>query len=358
VDLPVMPPVSPMLAKSVEGIPEGEDLIFEPKWDGFRCIVFRDGDEIVLGSRNERPLTRYFPELLDPLRASLPPRCVVDAEIVVSSGDHLDFDALQQRIHPAESRVERLSVETPASLVAFDLLALGDRSLMDEPFRERQAQLKLAMAKAVPPIHLTPSTTDRAQAQDWFVRFEGAGLDGIMAKPAGGSYEPNKRVQFKVKHRRTADCVVAGFRMHKDGDGVGSLLLGLFDDAGHLHHVGVASSFTARRRKELLGELSTHLEGALEDHPWREWAEMEAHASGETGRMPGAPSRWNAKKDLSWTPLRIELVAEVAYEQVQNGRFRHSARLLHWRPDRDPASCTYAQLDEVPPLELAEIFRS
>lgn len=352
-----MPPVAPMLAKATEALPEGEGIIFEPKWDGFRCIVFRDGDEVVLGSRNERPLTRYFPELLGPLRDALPLQCVVDGEIVVASGDRLDFDALQQRIHPAVSRVERLAAETPASFVAFDLLALGDRSLLDEPFHQRRAQLERALGKAKPPIHLTPATTDRAQAADWFVRFEGAGLDGVMAKPAEGTYEQNKRVQFKVKHRRTADCVVAGFRMHKDGDGVGSLLLGLYDDAGHLHHVGVASSFTARRRKELLGELSTHMDDALADHPWREWAEHDA-ASAETGRMPGGVSRWNAKKDLSWTPLRIELVAEVAFEQVQNGRFRHSARLVHWRPDRDPASCTYAQLDEVPPLELSAIFRS
>ena len=352
-----MPPVAPMLAKPVDSLPEGDGMIYEPKWDGFRGIVFRDGDEIVLGSRNEKPLTRYFPELLDPLRAALPDRCVVDGEIVIAAADGLDFDALQQRIHPAVSRVERLAAETPASFVAFDLLALGDRSLLDEPFHQRRAQLERALGKAKPPIHLTPATTDRAQAADWFVRFEGAGLDGVMAKPAEGTYEQNKRVQFKVKHRRTADCVVAGFRMHKDGDGVGSLLLGLYDDAGHLHNVGVASSFTARRRKELLGELSTHMDDALADHPWREWAEHDA-ASAETGRMPGGVSRWNAKKDLSWTPLRIELVAEVAFEQVQNGRFRHSARLVHWRPDRDPASCTYAQLDEVPPLELSAIFRS
>ena len=350
-----MPPVAPMLAKATEELPPGEGMIFEPKWDGFRCIVFRDGDDVELGSRNERPLTRYFPELLDPLRAALPHRCVIDGEIVVASGDRLDFDALQQRIHPAASRVERLSVETPASFVAFDLLAIGDRSMLGEPFHERRAQLERAMGKATSPIHLTPATTDRAEAADWFVRFEGAGLDGVMAKPLDGTYEQNKRTQFKVKHRRTADCVVAGFRMHKDGDGVGSILLGLYDDAGQLHHVGVASSFTARRRKELLGELSTHMEDALEQHPWRAWAEQEA-ATATAGRMPGAPSRWNAKKDLSWTPLRIELVAEVAFEQVQNRRFRHSARLLHWRPDRDPSSCTFAQLEVVPPLELSAIF--
>ena len=353
-----MPPVAPMLAKSIDALPEGDGMVFEPKWDGFRCIVFRDGDEIVLGSRNERPLTRYFPELVERLADVLPPRCVVDGEIVVAGPDGLDFDALQQRIHPAESRVKRLSAETPASFVAFDLLALGDRDLMAEPLTERRALLTEALAGADATVHLTPATTDRDVAADWFVRFEGAGLDGVMAKPPGGLYEPNKRVQFKVKHKRTADCVVAGFRMHKDGDGVGSLLLGLYDDDGRLHHVGVASSFTARRRKELLAELAPHLEDALEAHPWREWAEAESRASdpGGTKRMPGATSRWNAKKDLSWTPLRIELVAEVAYEQVQNGRFRHSARLLHWRPDRDPSSCTYAQLEVVPAFELSEIF--
>ncbi len=353
-----MPPVAPMLAKLIEGLPEGEGMVFEPKWDGFRCIVFRDGDEIVLGSRNERPLTRYFPELVERLAGVLPPRCVVDGEIVVAGPDGLDFDALQQRIHPAESRVKRLSEETPASFVAFDLLALGDRDLMAEPLTERRALLTEILPPGDPMVHLTPATTDRSLAADWFVRFEGAGLDGVIAKPPSGVYEPNKRVQFKVKHKRTADCVVAGFRMHKDGDGVGSLLLGLYDEEGQLHHVGVASSFTARRRKELLAELAPHLEDALEKHPWREWAEAEARASdpGGTKRMPGATSRWNAKKDLSWTPLRIELVAEVAYEQVQNGRFRHSARLLHWRPDRDPASCTYAQLEVVPAFELAEIF--
>jgi ATP-dependent DNA ligase len=347
-----------MLAKAVDSLPDGEGMVFEPKWDGFRCIVFRDGAEIILGSRNERPLNRYFPELIGPLLQSLPDRCVVDGEIVVASPDGLDFDALQQRIHPAKSRVERLSVETPASFVAFDLVALDDRDLMATPLSERRALLTEALAGARPPVYLTPATTDRDLAADWFVRFEGAGLDGVMAKPPGGVYEPNKRVQFKVKHRRTADCVGAGFRMHKDGDGVGSLLLGLYDDAGKLHHVGVASSFTARRRKELLGELAPLLDDAHESHPWRDWAEAAeaVTATDATGRMPGSPSRWNAKKDLRWTPLRLELVAEVAYEQVQNGRFRHSARLLHWRPDRDPASCTFAQLEVVPAFELTQIF--
>jgi ATP-dependent DNA ligase len=345
-----------MLAKAVDQMPVDEGMIYEPKWDGFRCIVFRDGDEVVLGSRNERPLTRYFPELLDPLRASLPERCVVDGEVVVASEHGLDFEALQQRIHPAASRVAKLSVETPASFVAFDLLALDDRSLLDAPLHERRALLGVALSGARPPIHLSPMTLDQSVANDWFVRFEGAGLDGVVAKPADGTYEQNKRVQFKVKHRRTADCVVGGFRMHKDGAGVGSLLLGLYDDDGRLHHVGVASSFTARRRRELLGELGLYLLDSLEGHPWRSWAEAQAHDASGSARLPGATSRWNAKKDLSWTPLRPELVAEVAYEQVQNGRFRHSARLLHWRPDRTPDSCTYSQLDEVAPYELAQIF--
>jgi ATP-dependent DNA ligase len=344
-----------MLAKAVDRLPVDEGMIYEPKWDGFRCIVFRDGDEVELGSRNERPLTRYFPELIEPLRAALPPKCVVDGEIVVAAEHGLDFEALQQRIHPAASRVARLSAETPASFVGFDLLALGDRSLLDTPLRDRRLLLNDAMERAKPPIHLSPMTLDESVAADWFVRFEGAGLDGVIAKPAQGVYEQNKRVQFKVKHRRTADCVVAGFRMHKDGDGVGSLLLGLYSDDQRLQHVGVASSFTARRRKELLGELGLYLVDSLEDHPWRAWAEAQAHEQ-PNARLPGGTSRWNAKKDLSWTPLRPELVAEVAYEQVQNGRFRHSARLLHWRPDRTPESCTYAQLEEVAPFELSQIF--
>ena len=351
-----MPPVAPMLAKAVDHLPEADGMVYEPKWDGFRCIVFRDGDEVELGSRNERPLTRYFPELIDPLRAALPARAVVDGEIVIAAAHGLDFDALQQRIHPADSRVRKLSTETPASFVAFDLLALGERSLVDEPLSERRRQLVEALATAPPPVHLTPATTDAARAADWFVRFEGAGLDGVMAKPVDGTYQFGRRTQLKVKHRRTADCVVAGFRLHKDGAGVGSLLLGLYDDAGRLHHVGVASSFTARRRTELLAEVAPLVDGALEDHPWRDWATPERASSATGGRMPGSPSRWNATKDLSWTPLRPERVAEVAFEQVQNGRFRHSARLRHWRPDREPRSCTFDQLEQVPPMELAEIF--
>ena len=349
-----MPPVKPMLAKAVFEVPRDGDLLYEPKWDGFRCIVFRDGDEVELGSRNERPMTRYFPELPPALAEALPPRCVVDGEIVIVTGSGLDFDALQNRLHPAESRVRKLAAETPASFVAFDLLALGDRNLCDEPYRERRRLLEEALGSvSVPNVHLTPVTDDADLAESWFTRFEGAGFDGVMAKPLDATYQPDKRVMWKVKHQRTADCVVAGFRWHKDGEGIGSLLLGLYDDAGTLHHVGVATSFTAARRKELVDELAPLREGALEGHPWREWAVAEAHAG---GRMPGGQSRWNAKKDLSWEPLRVELVAEVRYEHLQGDRFRHASRLERFRPERDPSSCTYAQLEEVPPQELHEIF--
>lgn len=356
--LPLKPPVRPMLAKASDSLPEAEvgTYWFEPKFDGFRCIVFRDGDDVVLGSRNERPLTRYFPELLDPLRTSLPDPCVVDGEVVVALHGALDFDALQQRIHPAESRVRMLAEQTPASFVAFDLLALGDRNLMEEPFATRRALLEDALAAAHAPVHLTPGTTDRVVAQDWFVRFEGAGLDGVLAKPMDGTYQPDKRVQLKVKHQRTADCVVAGYREHKNGDGPGSLLLGLYDEEGRLHNLGVASSFSAARRKELREEVAPYVVEDLRDHPWGEWASAEAHAGGEHGRLPGGPSRWNAKKDLSFTPLRPELVCEVAYERVDNGRFRHGTRLLRWRPDRTPESCTFDQLEVVPPVELTHLF--
>jgi ATP-dependent DNA ligase len=356
-----MPPVSPMLAKAVREIPEG-DLVFEPKWDGFRAIVFRDGDEVELGSRNERPLTRYFPELVEPIREQFPDRCVVDGELVVAVDGRLDFDLLSQRIHPAASRVERLSAETPASFVAFDLLALGDRSLVAEPLSARRELLVEHFGDLHAPLHLTPSAVDREVAADWFVRFEGAGLDGVVAKPLDGTYQPDKRVQFKVKHLRTADCAVAGFRMQKSGDGVGSLLLGLYDDAGVLHHVGVATSFTAARRAELLDEVEPLRAGALDDHPWRGWAETSSEpgpgsAGRPGGRMPGAPSRWNATKDLSWEPLRVERVCEVAYEHMQGDRFRHATRFQRWRPDKRPGQCTYDQLEVVAPFELAEIFQ-
>ncbi len=370
------PPVSPMLAKAVDALPDAEpgSVLFEPKWDGFRAIVFRDGDEVEIGSRNERPLTRYFPELLDPLRASLPERCVVDGEVVIAGDRGLDFDALLQRIHPAESRINRLAAETPASFVAFDLLAEGDDDLTGEAFTERRRRLADALADARPPVHLTPLTDDREQAADWFERFEGAGLDGVVAKAADLAYLPDKRVMLKVKPKRTADCVVAGFRMHKSGDGVGSLLLGLWDagDPPTLHHVGVATSFSAKRRKELLGEIEPLRADSLDGHPWAGWAEQEAQESGGQ-RQPGAQSRWNAGKDLSWEPLRIERVAEVGYTHVQGdprpairggsgdhgwapARFRHATRLVRWRPDRDPASCTYEQLDVTVPMELAEVF--
>jgi ATP-dependent DNA ligase len=353
--LPVTPPVSPMLAKSLRELPEAEGMVYEPKWDGFRCIVFRDGDDVELGSRNTKPLDRYFPELREALRANLPDRCVLDGEIVVAGDRGLDFDALQQRIHPAESRVRKLAAETPASFVAFDALADGDEDLRPLPFRARRARLERLLAGARPPIHLTPATTDVAVAAEWFDRFEGAGLDGVMAKPADLAYVEGKRLMFKIKHERTADCVVAGFRAHKSGDGVGSLLLGLYDGDGTLHHVGVATSFSAARRAELTAELAPYREGALEGHPWRDWAEAAAH---EGGRMPGGPSRWSGGKDLSWQPLRIELVAEVSYDHLQGDRFRHATRLVRWRPDRDPAGCTYDQLDQPVAEELARVFGS
>ncbi len=351
--LPVLPPVSPMLAKLERDLPTG-DLLYEPKWDGFRCIVFRDGDEIELGSRNERPFNRYFPELVEALRAALPPRVALDGEIVIATERGLDFDLLQMRIHPAASRVAKLAQEMPSSFVAFDLLAEGDDDLRERPLRERRQRLEKALRKVEQPIHLTPATTDPDTAQRWFEEFEGAGLDGVIAKPLAGTYRENERLWQKVKHLRTADCVVAGFRVHKDGDGVGSLLLGLYDDDGTLHHVGVASSFAAPMRKQLAKELQPYRKNALEGHPWREWADAQAQAEG--GRMPGAPSRWNAKKDMRWEPLRIELVAEVAYEHLQGDRFRHNARFQRWRPDRDPPSCTYEQLETPVPAELAEVF--
>ena len=344
-----------MLAASADQVPVGGDWWYEPKWDGFRCIVFRDGDDLALTSRNERPFNRYFPELVTPLLANLPPRCVVDGEIVIPSpSGGLDFDALLQRIHPAESRVARLAAETPASFVAFDLLALGDESLLDAPQRRRRQLLDDALVSSVAPVHLSPGTTDASLALRWFHDFEGAGLDGVVARPLDGLYTPDKRTLVKVKHRRTADCVVAGYRVHKDGKGVGSLLLGLHDRDGRLHHVGVAASFTAARRRELLAELEPLTHDALTGHPWAEWAEASAAAaSGQ--RMPGAGSRWNAGKDLSWVPLRIERVAEVTFGQLQEGRFRHGSTLLHWRPDRDPSSCTYDQLEVAAPVPFEQL---
>jgi len=347
-----MPPVGPMLAKAVREIPVG-DLLYEPKWDGFRCILFRDGEEVELGSRNERPFSRYFPELIEAARSELPPRCVVDGEIIVARGDRLDFEALQQRIHPAVSRVRLLATQTPASFVAFDLLALGDEALLEVPFAQRRQRLEHALAGAGAPVHLTPVTPDPATAREWFSVFEGAGLDGVVAKPADLGYRPDQRVMFKIKHQRTADCVVAGFRWHKSGGVVGSLLLGLYDDRGELQHVGVVGSFPMARRAELVEELAPLREGAVADHPWKHWAEAMAH---EASRMPGAVSRWNAKKDLSWEPLRPERVVEVRYEHMEGTRFRHLAQFVRWREDRDPRSCTYEQLEEPVRYDLAALL--
>ena len=352
VRLPVMPPVGPMLAKSVKAIPTG-DYLYEPKFDGFRCLVFRDGDEVELTSRGEKPLTRYFPEVVESLRENLPYRCVIDGEVVIVTGDRLDFEALLQRIHPAASRVDRLAAETPASFVAFDLLAVDDESLMQTPFAERRARLEQVMSNADAPVFLTPSTDDAALAAEWFEVFEGAGLDGVMAKPAAGSYQPDVRAMAKVKHERTVDCVVAGYRWHKSGGVVGSLLLGLYDDEGQLQHVGVSASFTMKRRAELVDELAPYAVTDVTGHPWAAWAEAEAH---EKGRLPGAVSRWNATKDLSWVPLRPDLVVEVKYDHMEGTRFRHTAQWKRWRPDRTPESCTYQQLDQPVRFDLAEIF--
>ena len=350
VHLPVMPPVAPMLAKLAREFPTG-DWSYEPKWDGFRCVVFRDGAELELGSRNQRSLNRYFPEILDPLRAALPPRAVVDGELVIATPHGLDFDQLSLRIHPAASRVALLAEQTPVSFVAFDLLAHDDHDACPSPFRDRRALLEQLVTDTAP-VHVTPATTDRAVAGQWFAEFEGAGLDGVVAKGLDDPYSVGERTMVKVKHQRTADCVVAGYRTHKDGVGVGSLLLGLVDDAEVLHHVGVASSFAAPLRRQLVDELAPYRADALRDHPWRDWAGTEDAST----RMPGAPSRWNATKDLSWEPLRPELVAEVAYEHLQRDRFRHTARFVRWRHDRDPRSCTYAQLETPVPVELHRVF--
>src|SRR5438477_2093775 len=350
-----------MLAKRVGGLPSGDDWAFEPKWDGFRALVFRDGDEILIQSRDEKPLNRYFPELLDPLRAALPARCILDGEIVIVKDDELDFDSLQLRLHPAASRVKLLSAQIPASFVFFDLLSLDNRDLCSQPFQTRRKELESILASAPPPLHLTPATRDRAVAADWFSRFEGAGLDGVIAKDPSGTYEPNKRVMLKVKHERDCDCVVAGFRWYKKGDRtlVGSLLLGLFDDGG-LQHVGVCSSFSIEKRRELAKFLEPYRRDALVSHPWKQWAEVETDP-GAAGvavpkRMPGGQSRWSQGKDLSWEPLRPELVVEVAYDHMQGSRFRHIAQFRRWRADKKPSDCTYAQLEVVPPQELAEIF--
>jgi ATP-dependent DNA ligase len=349
------PPIEPMLAKLAHELPDGDGWLFEPKWDGFRALVFRDGERVYLQSRDLKPLDRYFPELAAPLRAALPERCVVDGEIVIVTEGGLAFDLLQMRLHPAASRVAKLAAETPSSFVAFDLLAEGDQDLRGRPQVERRARLEAALARAGGGIHLTPCTRDRSIAGDWFHRFEGAGLDGVIAKHESTAYQPGKRVMTKVKHTRTADCVVGGFRWHKSGPGelIGSLLLGLYDEAGALHHVGFTSSFTAVARRQLAEELAPLRQDALEGHPWRDWA----GAADDSVRMPGAASRWSQGKDLSWEPLRIERVCEVAYDHLQGDRFRHAATFVRWRPDKPPAACRYDQLEVTPPAEIAEIFR-
>ncbi|HYG67190.1 MAG TPA: ATP-dependent DNA ligase, partial [Anaeromyxobacteraceae bacterium] len=378
--LPIAPPIDPMLAKLSDGIPDGDGWLFEPKWDGFRTLVFRDGDAIHLQSREGKPMNRYFPELAAPLRESLPARCVVDGEVVIARGAALDFEALLLRIHPAASRVALLAEDTPASFVAFDLLALEDRDLRGAPFAERRALLERAVRphppaplstamkpavergeiRAAPRVHLTPATRDRALAADWFSRFEGAGLDGVVAKRLDSNYQPGVRAMAKVKHQRTADCVVAGFRWHKNGPGtmVGSLLLGLYDEAGKLNHVGICSAFTTARRTALAKELEPLRVNAREEHPWRDWAEWADTGDAPDRRMPGASSRWNRGKDLSWEPLRIERVCEVAYDHLQGDRFRHATQFLRFRPDKAPESCRYDQLDVTPPYELSRIFGS
>jgi ATP-dependent DNA ligase len=355
VDLPFSPPLEPMLCKLSEEVPDGDGWLYEPKWDGFRTLVFRDGDEVLLQSRDGRPMDRYFPELAAPVRAALPARAVVDGEIVIAGPAGLDFSALLLRIHPAASRVAMLAKEIPASLVIWDLLAEGGEDLREAPLERRRRRLEEVLGGVRPPVHLTPATRDRAIALDWFHRFEGAGLDGVIAKRLDEPYRAGVRGMVKVKHARTADCVVAGFRWHKNGPGtmVGSLLLGLHDADGVLHHVGIASSFTTKARKELVEELAPLRENALEGHPWRAWRFDEAQAG---QRMPGAGSRWNRGKDLSWEPLRIERVAEVAYDHLQGDRFRHATHFQRWRPDKLPADCRYDQLEETAPAELAALF--
>ncbi|MFE0135977.1 ATP-dependent DNA ligase [Streptomyces sp. NPDC059037] len=352
-DLPVMPPVKPMLAKPVARIPPG--MQYEAKWDGFRAIVFRDGADLEIGSRTGKPLTRYFPELVEALRERIPERCVLDGEVVIARDGRLDFDALTERIHPAESRVRTLAERTPASFVAFDLLALDDEALLDTPLTDRRARLTEALDGVTAPVHLAPATTDPELARQWFEQYEGAGLDGVIAKPLDLRYRQNERLMFKIKHERTADCVVAGYRFHKSGPIVGSLLLGLYDDGGTLQHVGVCAAFSMQRRADLVEELEPLRMESAEGHPWAAWTEESAH---ETSRMPGAPSRWSGKKDLSWVPLRPDRVCEVAYDHMEGGqRFRHTARFRTWRLDRTPDSCTFTQLEEPVRYDLADVLR-
>jgi ATP-dependent DNA ligase len=339
-------------------LPGGEGWQFEPKWDGFRTLVFRDGGEVLLQSRDEKPMNRYFPELVAPLASALPERCVVDGEIVIVGAGGLDFEALLLRIHPAASRVKLLAIESPASFVAWDLLALGDEDLRQAPLAARRERLEQVLAGAAPPVHLSPATRDRALAEDWFQRFEGAGLDGVMAKRLDAPYRAGERTMIKVKHARTADCVVAGFRWHKKGPGtmVGSLLLGLYDDDDTLHHVGVTAAFTNTVRQQLVAELAPLRVNALAGHPWSDWAEAQEDAGATGQRLPGATSRWNRGKDLSWEPLRPERVCEVAYDHMQGSRFRHAAQFLRWRPDKRPEECRYDQLEVTPAYELERVF--
>ena len=356
--LPFDPPLAPMLSSAADRLPDGEGWQFEPKWDGFRTLVFRDGDEILLQSRDEKPMNRYFPEVLTPLAAALPERCVVDGEIVIAGDGGLDFEALLLRIHPAASRVKLLAEQTPASYVAWDLLALGDEDLRGTPLEKRRERLEKALSDTAPQVHLSPATRDRSLAEDWFRRFEGAGLDGVMAKRLDEPYRPGERTMLKVKHSRTADCVVAGFRWHKNGAGtmVGSLLLGLYDDEGTLHHVGVTAAFSNVVRRQLVEKLAPLRENALEGHPWRDWAEAQEEASPKGQRMPGASSRWNRGKDLSWIAIRPELVCEVSYDHMQGDRFRHAAQFVRWRPDKRPRDCRYEQLEVTPAYELERVF--
>jgi ATP-dependent DNA ligase len=361
VRLPFDPPIAPMLSSAADALPDGEGWLFEPKWDGFRTLVFRDGGDILLQSRDEKPMNRYFPELVAPLAAALPERCVLDGEIVIAGSAGLDFEALLLRIHPAESRVKVLASQTPASYVAWDLLAVGDEDLRETPLAERRKRLEQVLSRAtgsVAPVHLSPATRDRELAEDWFRRFEGAGLDGVMAKRLDEPYRAGERTMIKVKHRRTADCVVAGFRWHKNGAGtiVGSLLLGLYDDKETLHHVGVTAAFTTAVRKQLVSDLAPLRENALANHPWREWAAAQEDANAKSQRLPGATSRWNRGKDLSWEPLRPERVCEVAYDHMQGTRFRHAAQFVRWRPDKRPKDCRYDQLEVTPAYELERVF--
>ncbi|MEM9491249.1 MAG: ATP-dependent DNA ligase, partial [Myxococcota bacterium] len=376
-NLPVTSPLKPMLAKRADALPDGDDWLYEPKWDGVRVLVFRDGDDWLLQSRDLKPLGRCFPELARPVLDQLPSRCVVDGEVVVAGADGLDFETLSQRIHPAKSRIARLAEETPAALVLWDLLCLGDDDLRAQPFEQRRQRLEQVLADARPPLHLTPATRDRDTGADWFARFEGAGLDGVMAKRLSEPYQPGKRTMLKIKHQRTADCVIAGFRWHKNGPGtmLGSLLLGLYDDAGTLHHVGVAASFTAKRRHQLVEELAPLRDGASAGHPWlppdndndngndndndnsdSDGDGSRDRAGADQTRRPGSLSRWSKGKNLNWEPLRPERVVEVKYDHLEGDRFRHTAHFVRWRPDKPPAECTYAQLEVTPPYELAQIF--